>query len=273
MADFKEGDVIINRVKIHYYRSGGKKPPLILLHGVSDSGLCWTRVADTLRKKYDVILVDAQGHGLSDRAGKDFSFENHTKQVAGLIKALKLKNPVVMGHSMGAGTAANLAVEYPNLPKAILLEDPPWSVIAPHPKNTEEARKMQQDFRNMFTDLKKRRVQDIVIESQKMDPAWSEEERLPWATAKKQFDIDIFDNIVINPRLYEEIVDKIKCPMLLITAEKGVVSKETAEKIAHLWKSKAPYRWIRIKGAGHNIRREQYDAFMKAVEGFLKEVG
>jgi N-formylmaleamate deformylase len=273
MAEFKEGDVKIDGVKIHYYRSGGKKPPIIMLHGVSDNGLCWTKVADALAEKYDVILVDALGHGLSDRAGKDFSYDTNTKQLAGLIKALKLTKPLVMGHSMGAGTAADLAAEYPTLPKAIILEDPPWSSIAPHPRNAEEAKKMQQKFRDMFTDLQKRRVQDIIMESRKLNPAWTEEERLPWATAKKQFDINIFDNIVINPHPFEEIVVKIQCPTLLITAEKGGVTKETAEKIAALWQAKAPYRWVRIEGAGHNIRREQYTAFMKAVEEFLGEVG
>lgn len=273
MADFKQYNITIDGVKISYYRSGGNKPPLIMLHGVSDNGLCWGKVAHTLAEKFDVMLLDAQGHGLSDRAGKNFSFENHTRQVVGLIKELGLNKPIVMGHSMGASTAADVAVDYPDLPKAIILEDPPWSAVAPHPKNPEEAKKMQADFRNMFTELKKRRVQDIVIESQKMDPSWAEEERLPWAMAKKQFDINIFDSIVINPRTFDETVTRIQCPTLLITAEKGVVSKETAEKISKIWKSKAPYRWVRIEGAGHNIRREQYEAYMKAVEGFLKEIG
>ena len=269
MVDYKQGDVKIDGVKIHYYRSGGHRQPFILLHGVSDSGLCWTKVADALSEKYDVIMVDAQGHGLSDRVGKDFSYDTHTKQLAGLIKALKLEKPVVMGHSMGGGTAADLAANYPTLPKAIIMEDPPWSVIAPHPQNPDEAKKMQQDFRNMFTDLQKRRIQDIIMESRKMDPAWTEEERLPWATAKKQFDNNIFDYIVVNPHSYSEIVGKIQCPTLLITAENGGVSEETAKNIEKFWKSKAPYRWVRIKGAGHNIRREQYAAFMQALEAFL----
>ena len=269
MADYQQGDVKIDGVKIHYYRFKGGKQTIILLHGVSDSGLCWTRVADALAEKYDVIMVDAQGHGLSDRVGKDFSYDTHTKQLAGLIKALKLEKPIVMGHSMGAGTAADLAADYPTLPKAVILEDPPWSVVAPHPQNLEEAKKMQQDFRNMFTDLQKRRIHDIVMESQKMNPAWQEEERLPWATAKKQFDNNIFDHIVVNPHPYEETAAKIRCPALLISAETGVTNEETAKKVTAAWKAKAPFRWVYIKGAGHNIRREQYAAYMKAVEDFL----
>jgi N-formylmaleamate deformylase len=213
--------------------------------------------------------VDAQGHGFSDPVGKDFSYDTHTRQLAGLIKALKLEKPIVMGHSMGGGTAADLAADYPTLPKAVIMEDPPWSTVAPHPKNMEEAKKMHQDFRNMFTDLKKRRIQDIIMESQKMDPAWDDKERLPWATAKKQFDNNVFDHIVVNPHPYEETAAKIRCPALLISAETGVTNEETAKKVTAAWKAKAPFRWVYIKGAGHNIRREQYDAYMKAVEEFL----
>jgi pimeloyl-ACP methyl ester carboxylesterase len=178
-----------------------------------------------------------------------------------------------MGHSMGAGTAADVASEYPTLPGAIILVDPPWADIAPHPRNTDEAVKMQQEFRNMFIGLGKRPLQDIIMESRKMDPTWPEEERLPWATAKKQFDVNIFNYVVVNPHRFEEIVVKIQCPTLLVTGEKGAVSKETAEKIASLWQAKSPYRWVRIQGAGHNIQREQYAAFMKAVDDFLAGIG
>ncbi len=111
--EYQEGNVIIDGVKIHYYRSGGKKPPIVLLHGATDDGLCWGRTAQELAEQFDVIMPDAQGHGLSDRLGPDFSFNNHTKQAAGLVKELGLKRPIIMGHSMGAGTAVNLAVKYP----------------------------------------------------------------------------------------------------------------------------------------------------------------
>jgi N-formylmaleamate deformylase len=274
MVDFKEGDVKIDGIKIHYYRSGGKKPPFILLHGASDNGLCWGQVANKLAEKYDVIMPDAQGHGLSDRLDDKFSFDNHTRQVAGLIKELGLKKPLVMGHSMGAGTAANLATDYPTLIKAIILEDPPWGMPAPKPENmTEEEKKAAANFGGRLIELGKRRVQDIVMESKKMDPSWAEEERLPWATAKKQFDKDLFSRMVINPQPYDEIVTKIQCPTLLVIADKGIVSKETAENISKLWKSKKPFKWVGVKGATHNIRRDQYAAFMKAVEEFLGEVG
>ena len=50
---------------IHYYRTGGALPPLVLVHGVTDDGLCWSPIADKLSDLCDVILVDTRGHGLS----------------------------------------------------------------------------------------------------------------------------------------------------------------------------------------------------------------
>ena len=271
MAEFIPGDIKINDIKIHYYRTGGKKPPFLLLHGATDNGLCWAPIAEILSKQYDVVMPDAQGHGLSDRLDARFSFESHTNQAAGIIRELGLKKPLIMGHSMGAGTAANLAVEYPSLPKAIILEDPPWGMPAPpDPKNAEEAKKQQEAFRSHLTGISKLTLEDIIKESRKNDPTWAEEERLPWAKAKKQFDTTLFSTMVINPRSYEEILPRIKCATLLIIAEKGIVSKEAAENAARIWKSKKPFRWVQIKGAGHNIRREQFSAFKKALFEFLK---
>ncbi len=64
--EYQEGNVIIDGIKIHYYRSGGKKPPIVLLHGATDDGLCWGRTAQELAERYDVIMPDAQGAGEKD---------------------------------------------------------------------------------------------------------------------------------------------------------------------------------------------------------------
>lgn len=34
-----------NGIRIHYTRTGGDKPALVLLHGITDNGLCWSRTA------------------------------------------------------------------------------------------------------------------------------------------------------------------------------------------------------------------------------------
>ena len=115
-------------------------------------------------------------------------------------------------------------------------------------------------------------MEDIKAECRKTNPTWSEYEVETWAASRKLWDTTLFDRMVLNPMSYEEIISKIQCPTLLIIAEKGIVSRETAEKAAKLWKSKAPFKWVYIKGAGHSIRRENYPDYIKAVDAFLKEL-
>ncbi|MHB8104163.1 MAG: alpha/beta fold hydrolase [Dehalococcoidales bacterium] len=270
MLHYTEGDFTCKGVKLHYYRTGGKKMPIILLHGATDNGLCWTTAAEILAEKYDVIMLDAQGHGLSDRLDPAVSFETYVQQVAALTKALKIKKPIIMGHSMGADTAANIAVMHPDLPRAIILEDPPWGLPELDPKKAEAERKEGAARVGWLLGLRDLSLEQLVAESRKMDPQWPEAERLPWARAKQQFDVSLFKNMIVNPRSYDELVPKIKCPTLLIIAEQGIVSKEVAENAAKLWKSKQPFKWVQIKGATHNIRRDNFPDYRDAVFGFLK---
>ena len=101
------------------------KPPVVLAHGFSDDGLCWTPVAEALEADYDVVMVDARGHGRSDAPEQGYGSAEHANDLAGVIAALGLQRPAVLGHSMGAVSTLALAGLYPDLPRAILLEDPP----------------------------------------------------------------------------------------------------------------------------------------------------
>jgi N-formylmaleamate deformylase len=272
MMKYTEADLTIKGVKIHYYRTGGKKPPFILLHGMSDSGLCWTPIAEVLSEKYDVIMPDLQGHGLSNRIDAAFTFESHMNQVVGLVKALRLKKPLIMGHSLGAGTAVNVAANHPGLPRAIILEDPAWSTPSSLSRSQAEANKMTQDFKQIFSGIQQKTAAELLTECRNTNPNWSETESKPWAESKLQFDIAYFNLLGMNPSSYTELMPKIKCPVLLVLAENGINPRETAEDIAQLWKSKHPFKWVQIKGATHNIRRDKFQEFQDALFGFLKEI-
>jgi N-formylmaleamate deformylase len=273
MLDYFEGDVIVNGINIHYYRTGGNKPPFILLHGATDNGLCWKPVAKVLAENYDVIMVDAQGHGLSDQLDENFSFANHARQVVGLTGELEITDPIIMGHSMGAGTTVNIAVENPGLPRAIILEDPAWRTeedIAV--ENTEEMKKQREAFMQALSGYGKRTLKEIIEEGRKNNPGWAEAEIIPWAESKLQFDPTLFSKLQIDRPAYDELVPKIDCPTLLITSNGGLVKAKTAEHAAQLWKSDRPFRWVEIKGAWHNIRREQFAKYLEVLLEFLNSL-
>ena len=73
----------------------------------------------------------------------------------------------------------------------------------------------------------------------------------------------------MNMTTFEDLVPKIDVPTLLITSSEGIVSEEAIARAQELWKSKQPFKYVRILGAGHNIRREQPNAFMRALREFL----
>ena len=52
-----DGYVIANGIRIHYWRTGGDKPVIIMAHGSSDNGLCWTNLAKELTNEYDLSLI------------------------------------------------------------------------------------------------------------------------------------------------------------------------------------------------------------------------
>ncbi len=269
--DYSDDYVKIDGIKIHYYRTGGGKPPFVLLHGATDNGLCWTRVAEQLVDKYDVIMPDAQGHGLSGRLDEGFTSGRHVEQIAGLVRQLGIDKPVIMGHSMGADTAVNVAVTHPSLPKAVILEDPPWGMPRlPEAEMDEEARKQQQAFRESLVRLSKLTLEEVIEEGRKIDPNWADEDRLVWAKAKQQFDPSLFSRPIINERSYEELVPEMQCPTLLLIGDNGIVTAEVAENAARLWKSDQPFQWVQIKNATHNIRRDQFDEYCGKLFCFLQ---
>src|SRR5215472_4808053 len=109
MTEWSSGDVSANGIRIHYHRTGGDKPPLVLNHGATDNGLCWTRLARALEADYDLIMPDARGHGLSEAPASGYGTQERAADLAGLIEALRLDRPAVGGHSMGVGTTFRLA--------------------------------------------------------------------------------------------------------------------------------------------------------------------
>lgn len=108
--------------RLHYTRTGGEKPALLLLHGVQVTGLMWLRTARALEATYDVVMPDFRGRGQSGRLDNGMSSDILVGDTIALIRALGLETPFVVGHSMGADVAGRLAAAFPL--RAVVLVDP-----------------------------------------------------------------------------------------------------------------------------------------------------
>lgn len=278
MGDWTEGDVCVRGVNLHYYRTGGEKPPLILLHGVTDNGKCWTPVAEILSERYDVIMPDAYGHGLSARIDEKIPKQSHGDHLFGLIDTLGIQKPLLMGHSMGAGTAAGMASQYPDLPRAIILEDPPWrdTKLDVSPEEIAANKRRSQMFSRWTGILQQKSREELISHCRKNNPAWPESELTPWAESKLQFDTSFYTAMRSTNATYQDIASKIHCPALLISGDPvlgGIITPEVAENVCRIWRNSNRSRWVRIEGAGHSIRREQFETFRNVLCEFLDEIG
>ncbi|MEN9937342.1 MAG: hypothetical protein RLZZ387_3921 [Chloroflexota bacterium] len=269
MTSWHANDVEANGIRLHYTRTGGDKPPVLLTHGFSDDGLCWTPVAKALEADYDVIMLDARGHGHSDGPEEGYSSAHHAADVAGVIAALGLRRPAVLGHSMGAATALALASGYPELPGAILLEDPPqWWVPQPDAEAGRDA--WRQRMWAWVVALKRKTREELVAQQRAETPEWSEEELGPWADAKLRLSINVMSR---TPNVASDAgqLGRIACPALLITSDPergGLVTPEGATALQAL----VPQLQVaRITEAGHSIRRDQLGRYLEVVRGFLAE--
>ena len=188
MTLWQSGAIAVNGLKLHYTRTGGAKPPVVLAHGFSDDGLCWTPVAEALEADYDVVMVDARGHGRSAAPEQGYGSADHATDLAGVIRALDLKRPAVLGHSMGAASTLALAGLYPDLPRAILLEDPPpwWT-----PAAVQEGPEPSAALRLAIIERKRKTREELIAHARSGSPTWPEAELGPWADAKLRFSFNI----------------------------------------------------------------------------------
>lgn len=289
MADRQAGDVHANGIRLHYTRTGGDHPPLVLAHGVTDDGLCWTPVAHALQEEYDVIMVDARGHGRSDAPETGYDPATMAADLRDLITRLELHKPAILGHSMGAATTLVLAGSYPDVPGAILLEDPPgwWAAADPvlgaadqaagtrasaviHGRNPDDERMI--GMQAWLADLKRKTRDQLIAEQRAATPGWSVAEIEPWADSKLRVSPNVLR--VLDPATprsvdWPSVLRRITCPALLITADpaRGAVLNEAG---AAALRTLVPQLEIaHIERAGHNIRREQFERFMEVARAFL----
>jgi pimeloyl-ACP methyl ester carboxylesterase len=270
MPQWASGTLTANGVQIHYHRTGGDKPPIVLSHGITDNGLCWTRVGGDLQQDYDLIMYDARGHGLSGVPAEGYTADGRAADLVGLIQALALDRPCLLGHSMGAATSAKAAASCPGLVRAAILEDPPWR-RARVASDLDRATRLRQ-WRSYISELQSMTREQIIAYGHEHRSTWAEEELDPWADAKLQVSANVFQAITTQRMPWQDTVRQITCPTLLITAdpERGaIVTPGIAEEAAEICPS---LRVVHIEGAGHNVRREQYESYIRVVRGFLDEV-
>ncbi len=124
--DLNSNLVNINGHQIHYYQTGDKGSPIILLTGYATTGNFWNKqFISCLANSHKVYLFDYQGINTENKSDiSKLSINSMANDVNKLTKTLKLKHPQLLGWSMGGSIALEASFQFPELYEKLILLAP-----------------------------------------------------------------------------------------------------------------------------------------------------
>jgi N-formylmaleamate deformylase len=260
MARWMNGVCSANGADIHYVRTGGAKPPLVLLHGLMGSGACWIPLARALEGEFDVIMPDARGHGRSSAPLHGYRYEDHAADMGALIGELGLAAPFLLGHSMGGMTAAVIASQDPGLVRGVVLADPAF--LCPELQREVRDSDVAERHRRLLAQDEHEALAQLRSRHTHRSPELVE----LVAGARLQTRMSAFDVLTPPYPEHRRLVGAIDAPVLLVIGDAGVVSVEAAEELRSLNRRICVEQ---IPDAGHGLPYDQPGRFATAARSFL----
>ena len=277
MPTFRDHRVNARGLRFHYVEWGAaEQPPLLCLHGITQTAHSWDEVAAELSSDYRVLSFDQRGHGDSDWA-PDGDYTRHTQaaDVDVISAALGLPPFVLAGMSMGGINAITFTARHPETVRALIIVDvsPEIQVRgvenirsfiqAPDELDSFDAfveRARQFNPRRSIENIRSRLTHNL---KQLPNGKWTWKYDKALRSGKRSFQASALLNLWDDVRA-------IRCPTLIIKGgDSDILSAESAAKLqAAIPRS----RLAVVPGAGHSVMGDNPEAFVAAVRGFLQAI-
>ena len=116
--------MLINNTNINYvFYDNKSKINLVFLHGWGQNIEMMMSLANPFIKKYNVLIVDLPGFGKSEEPKEVWSIYDYADVINEMLNSLKIKNPILVGHSFGGKISLCYAIKY-TPSKIVLLASP-----------------------------------------------------------------------------------------------------------------------------------------------------
>jgi N-formylmaleamate deformylase len=247
---------------IHYLRTGGSGPPVVLLHGLMGSGACWTPVARALEAEYDVVMPDARGHGDSSAPPHGYRYEDHATDLMDLIRALDLYRPVLIGHSMGGMTAALVAGRGAGDLGGLVLVDPTFLTPA------RQREVYESDVAARHTRVLSLAKSELVRQARARKPCRSVELIEIQAEARLSTSLAAFEVLTPPNPGYRELMAAVEVPTLLVIGDDPVVTPAMPGDLCELNRR---LQVEQVLDAGHGLPFDQPERLSEVILTFLRE--
>lgn len=250
---------------IAWWRTGAA-PRLVLLHGFTDDAGCWTPILPALAGFGDVLALSTRGHGGSGLPDGPVGPEPEAADVAAVLDDMHPGHRVVViGHSMGAVTAAQLAAVRPDLVSALVLEDPP-----PNAYEQAAPRGVPDWLAWVLGLARDARIADC----RQGNPAWPADEFEPWAVSKERLNLDYCARVPVPSPPVAEILARTRCPILLVHGAFDRGALLAPSDVADMRAGGGDrLTVVPVPNAGHNVRRDDRPTYVTALAAWLTAVG
>jgi len=263
------------KINIEFLREENKSeyPLLVFLHGFTGSSNDWSTIIPSIKKEFAAATIDLVGHGKSD-SPEDVNYyttESLVKQVYDVINHISKNKIILVGYSMGGRAALSLAVKYPEMIEALILESSTAGIKDEILKD-ERVKKDEElvnyienhsieefvdhwmnlelfNTQRRFSNKKREQIRELKLRNSKTGLANTLK---GFSTGKM---IPLFDEL-----------KKVKARTLLISGELDTKFTEINLEMLKLFPN-AEHKII--KNAGHNTHLEEPKAFVEAVNHFL----
>lgn len=118
--------IAVDSMDVHYRDEGNKEDsiPIVLIHGTAASLHTFDDWADSLKKSNRVIRMDLPAYGLTGPfPDRNYSLAHYTAFLKNFLSALKIKQCVLAGNSLGGQIAWNFTLEQPGMVTKLILID------------------------------------------------------------------------------------------------------------------------------------------------------
>lgn len=252
-------------------------PQLVLLHGITSSAAAnWPSIAHWSQRGWRVIALDARGHGLSPRWQPQQLLRAGQQLVDDVVEVLEYLptpaagfKPILIGHSMGAATAAVVAAQRPDLVSALVLEDPARYGTRSHSELLRRGQARANHVNRTLADLPASLV--ALLENAGTPGQPSAQEALPSLWASQQLDQSLLGTGVVAPEVeFTQLMKSISLPTLLLTGDRRGEARVGAQLLAQLMEQNPHICGQVMPGAGHQVRRANPQAYYDVVDAFLR---
>ena len=254
---------ILNGIKL-YYETSGEGEPLLFIHGLGSSTRDWEDQVKYFSDRFQVLTVDLRGHGQSEKPSSNYSIPLFASDVAALIE--EIGGPTnVAGISMGGMVALQLAVDYPELVKSLILINTQDEVLM----NTRQARQAVM-IRKVIPRLMGMKWMGKYL-GKKLFPG-EDQEHFRKLIADRWVENSVKDYIksvnAIAGWSVRNHLGTIKCPVLVVASELDYTPVEAKEVYVELLPDA---RMKVIEGARHAVSVERPDELNELMGDFLRQ--